>query len=493
MNFFLINTIRVLTFLALCVPSFVSAGFFINEIAWMGTKDSASNEWVEFMSTENSPMNLTGWIFRIEGKKDVVLSGNISANGYYLIERTDDNTVPNVPADLISAFGGFSDTGATLILLDKNGKEQDRVDGKDGWKIDGGEVKGNKTTNETAQRSGNTWFTGVATPRVINGNFSSTNYNTPTTNHQVQTTTPSPASPWSVDPEIYTRIVVPSNSLISGAPILFTGEAMNTKKEPVTNVRFRWSFGDGESGEGSTVAHTFRYPGTYVVSLEASSGNYVGTVQIKILVPAAILRTLLHEGTVDAIDVINDGTNDTDLSSWILEADTKRFIFPPRTVLLSNSRITLAKETTGFNSPIIAIRILYPSGILFKQMETNPELQSTNKQLPSSVASTHSSQPVNSLIHEFVQPSVSQKTKSSIPSNYKLKANSYETQQASVENAFLKVDSVLPSQKENDMWPWYTGAAFLGILALISMRFAQSRVIKTPADDFEILEDKDIF
>ena len=100
----------------------------INEIAWMGTNDSASNEWAELANTGSS-IDLTGWILRIEGKK---ILRSLEALQEWLtisIERTDDNTVPDVPADLINPFGGFSDSGAILlVLLDGNGNEKDRVD-----------------------------------------------------------------------------------------------------------------------------------------------------------------------------------------------------------------------------------------------------------------------------------------------------------------------------------------------------------------------------
>ena len=50
------------------------------------------------------------------------LSGTISANGFYLIERTDDNTISNIAADLATAFSGsggsgLSNSGEVLNLV----------------------------------------------------------------------------------------------------------------------------------------------------------------------------------------------------------------------------------------------------------------------------------------------------------------------------------------------------------------------------------------
>ena len=44
-------------------------------------------------------------------KPDISLSGTIAPNGYYLIERTDDNTVSDITADLTIAFGSGGGAG----------------------------------------------------------------------------------------------------------------------------------------------------------------------------------------------------------------------------------------------------------------------------------------------------------------------------------------------------------------------------------------------
>ncbi len=142
----------------------------INEIAWMGTADTASNEWIELFNSGSDTVDINGWILRIEGKKvkDITLKNSIVAGGYYFIERTDDTTLPNISADLITSFGaGLSNSGTTIVLLNTQGLEIDRVNGNDNWKI-GGKIAGNNTTKETAQRSGGLWVTAHATPGAVN-------------------------------------------------------------------------------------------------------------------------------------------------------------------------------------------------------------------------------------------------------------------------------------------------------------------------------------
>ncbi len=142
----------------------------VNEIAWMGTAESATNEWIELFNNGNDSVDLTEWTLRIEGNKnkDIALKNFILAQGYYLIERTDDNTLPNIPADLVTPFGaGLANNGASLVLFNAQGLEIDRVNGNNNWNI-GGQTAGNNATKETAQRDGSLWFTAVATPRAVN-------------------------------------------------------------------------------------------------------------------------------------------------------------------------------------------------------------------------------------------------------------------------------------------------------------------------------------
>ena len=121
---------------AFCFSSARAAGslnVIINEIAWMGTDVSASDEWIELYNNTSSSLNLDGWILKSEdGKPEIKLSGIISANGFYLLERTDDKTLPDVAADKIYT-GALSNNGEDLKLYDSSGNIIDEVNCKNGW------------------------------------------------------------------------------------------------------------------------------------------------------------------------------------------------------------------------------------------------------------------------------------------------------------------------------------------------------------------------
>ena len=142
----------------------------INEVAWMGTANSATDEWIELYS--DSEQNLKGWTLVAEdGGMKINLKGTTTPGGYYLIERTDDNAVPNISADLITPFGkGLSNSGEILILKDASGAEVDKVAGSNNWAI-GGDSDSKKTLqrNLSAPKG---WITAAATPKAENVKYS---------------------------------------------------------------------------------------------------------------------------------------------------------------------------------------------------------------------------------------------------------------------------------------------------------------------------------
>jgi cytosine/adenosine deaminase-related metal-dependent hydrolase len=115
----------------------------LNEIAWMGTLTSANDEWMELRNNTPNAISLAGWTLRAaDGTPSVILSGTIPAGGYFLLERTDDNSVPGVAADQIYT-GALGNAGELLSLRDNTSALQDAVSA---W------YAGNNTTKETMQR-----------------------------------------------------------------------------------------------------------------------------------------------------------------------------------------------------------------------------------------------------------------------------------------------------------------------------------------------------
>ncbi len=146
----------------------------INEIAWMGTSANYNDEWIELFNNSGSDVSLDGWkLHAADGTPAIALSGTIPANGYFLLERTDDQTVSDVPADLIYS-GALGNTAEHLKLIDPAGTTVDEVDT---W------YAGDNTSKATMERidpnaegmSSSNWATanksyanGLGTPKGLN-------------------------------------------------------------------------------------------------------------------------------------------------------------------------------------------------------------------------------------------------------------------------------------------------------------------------------------
>src|SRR3989338_4194837 len=117
----------------LTLPSFVLARVIINEVAWMGTAISANNEWMELHNDGTSSIALDGWkLESVSGGPSIVLAGSVSACGFFLLERTDDTSVPNISADAIYT-GALSNAGEHLVLRDAASTTVDEIQASSGW------------------------------------------------------------------------------------------------------------------------------------------------------------------------------------------------------------------------------------------------------------------------------------------------------------------------------------------------------------------------
>jgi hypothetical protein len=138
------------------IPKTVNPAFnkiLINEIAWMGTKNSPHDEWIELKNLSNEEVNLTGWQLLNKEKKIRIIFGaragsdpaRVSAQGFFLLERTDDNTLPDVLADIIYK-GALKNNDEVLYLFDQECVLRDVVKALPDWPA------GDNTSKRTMER-----------------------------------------------------------------------------------------------------------------------------------------------------------------------------------------------------------------------------------------------------------------------------------------------------------------------------------------------------
>lgn len=118
----------------------------INEINWMGTDAGYTKEWIELYNPTNFPVKLDGWkLVDKYGKVNIKLKGNIPPFSFFLLERTSDDTLPEIQADMIYT-GALKNSGGNLVLLDASGRIIDQVNCANGW------FAGDNKTKRTMER-----------------------------------------------------------------------------------------------------------------------------------------------------------------------------------------------------------------------------------------------------------------------------------------------------------------------------------------------------
>lgn len=105
----------------------------INEIAWMGTLASSTDEWFELYNNTDHEIDLTNWLLISEDENpNITLNGSIPAYGYFLLERTDENTISDITSDLIYS-GSTGNSGEYFFLKDSCNNIIDEIDCTNQW------------------------------------------------------------------------------------------------------------------------------------------------------------------------------------------------------------------------------------------------------------------------------------------------------------------------------------------------------------------------
>lgn len=138
----------------------------ISEVCWMGSADSSSDEWIELYNNTSTDIDLDGWMLVSEdGQPEIALEGVILTQGYFLLERSDDESAPEATADQIYS-GSMGNNGEILSLYDDDDNLIYRIDAIEGW------MGGDNETKQTMVLVDGAW----ATSKDAGGSPGSVNY-----------------------------------------------------------------------------------------------------------------------------------------------------------------------------------------------------------------------------------------------------------------------------------------------------------------------------
>ncbi len=107
----------------------VHARVIFHEIAWMGTAQSASEQWLELYNSGDKPVSLDGWTIRTEsGSVSVQLAGRLAEGQTLFVAAAEGDTLIGLPVHR-TLDASLSRNGEVLRLQDSNGRFIDEVDG----------------------------------------------------------------------------------------------------------------------------------------------------------------------------------------------------------------------------------------------------------------------------------------------------------------------------------------------------------------------------
>lgn len=362
------TTIRFLVvFVFFVLSRSVYAAVVINEIAWMGTINSVNDEWIELYNNGTETVNLDGWVLTAtDGSPNISLSGTISAGGYALLERTDDNVIPGVKAVVIYS-GALSNTGEYLKLKDNKDIVVDEIDGrgKDTW------IKGNADSKQTMQRSNSSWITAVPTPGAVNattdtssGSGGSTSGTGSSGSGSGSTSTPTTTATATEstdtvivyrDPTYTARMILPE-MFVAASPVTVSAIVTQDNKLKLMSGKYEWSMGDGTNYlfyENKSFTHTYKHPGMYIVGLKYYATLFNDTQPSTLhrrtitVIPDAVYVENVSGGN---ITLKNMSTDTVDLSGWTVTTysnPSQMFTFGD-TLLSKDAEITLEGSDLRF-------------------------------------------------------------------------------------------------------------------------------------------------
>lgn len=343
-------------------PFYVNAKVSITEIAWMGTANSTSDEWIEIYNDADTSVDLSSW--SISGSLSISIpSGkSIPPKGLFLLERTDDTTIPDITADYIYT-GALTNSGyQSLILKNENADTIDNLIFQTEWPA------GDNTTKDTMQWNGTSWVTATPTPKVLNTGISnSTDNNNDNEENDTTIVAKSGGGNFETAPrdDPHIEFIIPK-VIYSDVQNEFKSIVVLEYMNPNRGI-FIWNMGDGttlKQTELLPISHTYQYAGKYTISFAYYRSDYdvkpymTGDTVFDVVDPK-IEASIIDDGK--ALKIKNPSDKKIDLTNWKLLNNSITTIFPEMTIIAPRATIIIpasSLNTTNFSSG----SILAPNG-----------------------------------------------------------------------------------------------------------------------------------
>lgn len=261
----------------------------LNELMWMGSSRSPSDEWIELRNVTNDPVDLANWKLtkKSSGTEVTMLSipsGVIAPQGYFLIANyanTQSTSVLDIEPDLVDSDVALANSAMQIKLYNAANEIVDVADDGTGNPLAGGYVAGSK-------------YFSMERNSVPGDGSLAQNWHTASAAINLQTSEAEFGTPGAMNSNAGPTAEAGSDiDGVIGEVIQFDGsDSVDPESEPLS---FDWDFGDGISGVGVTPSHTYPAIGQYAVSLFVSDGQHTATDTLQVKIQAAVVGEIPND------------------------------------------------------------------------------------------------------------------------------------------------------------------------------------------------------
>jgi Lamin Tail Domain/PKD domain len=154
---------------------------------------------------------------------------------------------------------------------------------------------------------------------------------------------------------------------VAGAPVTLQGSVVGKESASILNAKMTWNFGDGSTGNGYSVQHTWKHPGKYIVTAHVSYVDWTLTDYVSVTITSPKIRI---SSTADGVSVSNISDLPLNMSGWFLQTKSSLFEMPDETWIAARGSIVFDETVTGF-TPQSTVRALYPSMEVVAQLKAD--------------------------------------------------------------------------------------------------------------------------
>ena len=344
------------------IVSFVNA-LTISEIMYDPEGTDTGREWIEVQNTTDSGIDLTSWkFFEANTNHSITLEGNsgIIAPGAFAVVTDNPekfkSDYPSYTGLLYDSAFSLSNSGELISFKNASGVVIDSITYNTG--IAGG-------SNTTLSLLEGVWVRGAPTPGAVNLRSSATSTPAGETASTTEEVTISPVVTMSSSPDV-NLIVETERTVIAGADSDFQVKAITSSGKSIDGLTYTWTFGDGGTKVGKSVAYHYAYPGYYIAVVQAENSSLIGREKIRVrVIPPQFTLAEVGVGPAGAYaDIENKSNEEIDISRWILTFNGQGFIIPINTILLPNTKTRMSGAALGFSTSTFTslsrVRLLYP-------------------------------------------------------------------------------------------------------------------------------------